>query len=40
MEKMIVGKVHRVWIVDPQTRPIGVVAMSNILRILFDTMKK
>jgi len=40
MEKIIMGKVHRVWIVDANNRPIGVVTLSDVIRIVFEALKK
>jgi CBS-domain-containing membrane protein len=41
MEKLIMGKVHRVWVVDMNSRrPIGVVTMTNVLKVIFDHLRQ
>jgi len=40
MDKITLGKVHRAWVVDSNMYPIGVVTATDIIRIVFDAMKK
>jgi len=40
MEKFLAGKVHRVWVIDSTNRPIGVVTMTDVLKVIFDALKK
>jgi len=40
LEKQILGKVHRVWIIDAHNHPIGVVTMTDAIRIIFNVFKK
>jgi len=38
MEKIILGKVHRVWVVDPNYRPVGCVTCTDVIRVVFDAL--
>jgi len=41
MEKLIMGRVHRVWVVDMNSRrPIGVVTMTTVLKVIFDHLRQ
>jgi len=36
MTKMMISKVHRVWIVDSECRPIGVLTLTDIIKTLLE----
>jgi len=40
MEKIILGKVHRVWVVDANNKPIGVVTCTDVIKVVFDALVK
>jgi len=40
MEKIILGKVHRVWVVDAANRPYGCVTLTDVIKTVFDAFVK
>jgi len=40
MEKIILGKVHRVWVVDPAGRPMACVTCTDVIKTVFDSIVK
>jgi CBS domain-containing protein len=36
MEKMVNFKTHRVWVVDGRDQPIGVITMTDIVRVFLE----
>lgn len=39
MQKIIIGKIHRIWVEDDLGKPIGVVALCDILRVVLEKLK-
>jgi CBS domain-containing protein len=38
LEKMVKNRIHRIYVIDPSNKPVGVVTCSDILRKVLETI--